>query len=97
MDQKIEDIGDNCTHCGKDTSFGSGLFVNRIPSTTETQDGYMCPDCQAVECDGCGEETIEYSFADNGDLLCISCFESNPWAIVPSEVIDLQIMEARGK
>ena len=29
------DIGDLCTYCGKDTSFGSGLFVNRIPSGTD--------------------------------------------------------------
>jgi len=54
------DIGDRCTHCGRDTSFGSGLFVNRIPSggfaamlvldigieIPVTVDGYMCPDCQ---------------------------------------------------
>ena len=26
------DIGDRCTHCGGDTAFGSGRFVNRIPS-----------------------------------------------------------------
>lgn len=31
------DIGDRCTHCGRDTSFGSGnlLFVNRIPSSSD--------------------------------------------------------------
>jgi hypothetical protein len=30
-------IGDLCTHCGRDTSYGngSGLFVNRIPSGAE--------------------------------------------------------------
>ena len=28
------DIGEHCTYCGRDTSFGSGevLFVNRVPS-----------------------------------------------------------------
>lgn len=30
----VMDIGDKCTHCGKDTSFGNGNFVNRIPSET---------------------------------------------------------------
>ena len=65
------DIGDLCTHCGRDTAFGTGLFVNRIPSGTDgtlvitggeedvrisvTVDGYMCPDCQLVECESCGE------------------------------------------
>ena len=54
------DIGDICTYCGRDTSFRSGLFVNRIPSGTEGRlilaggddvtidvalEGYMCPDC----------------------------------------------------
>lgn len=47
----VIDIGDECTHCGRSTAFGSGLFVNRIPSTTETADGYMCPDCQQGEDD----------------------------------------------
>ena len=26
------DIGNLCTHCGRDTSFASGLFADRIPS-----------------------------------------------------------------
>jgi hypothetical protein len=54
------DIGNLCTHCGKDTSFGTGLFVNRVPSGAEgrlildggddvtmdvTLEGYMCPEC----------------------------------------------------
>lgn len=49
------DIGSLCTHCGRDTSYGSGLFVNRIASDAEWQtqydftiwvDGYMCSECQ---------------------------------------------------
>lgn len=32
MTIKTVDIGDRCTHCGEDTSPGSGRFVNRIPS-----------------------------------------------------------------
>jgi hypothetical protein len=54
------DIGNLCTHCGKDTSFGTGMFVNRVPSGAEgrlildggddvtmdvTLEGYMCPEC----------------------------------------------------
>lgn len=55
------DFGDFCTHCGEDTSFGSGRFVNRIPSDTTVEivlqnsphsldaevTGYMCAECQA--------------------------------------------------
>ena len=46
---EIIDIGNLCTHCHNDTSFGSGRFVNRIPSETETESGYMCPGCQPSE------------------------------------------------
>ena len=43
MKDGIVNIGDLCTHCGRDTSFGSRdsngekllLFVNRIPSFTD--------------------------------------------------------------
>ena len=52
---ELIDIGDHCTHCGMDTSPGTGLFVNRIPSMTETKDGYLCPDCLAIDCDRCGK------------------------------------------
>ena len=78
------DIGDLCTYCGKDNSFGSGLFVNRIPSGTDgklilaggedvtlaiTIEGYMCPTCQCVECDECGASVMDV----NEDLLCENC------------------------
>ena len=49
------DIGNECTECRRDTSFGSGLFVNRIPSGTDEFEGYLCPECQLTECDKCGE------------------------------------------
>ena len=58
----IVDIGDTCTHCGGDTAFGSGSFVNRIPSSADAEisvvfnererifpaliNGYMCVGCQ---------------------------------------------------
>ena len=62
------DIGNRCVCCGRDTSFGSGLFVNRIPADAEYEsfyageqvfkegqyrDGYLCPDCSQLECDRC--------------------------------------------
>jgi hypothetical protein len=64
-------VGDRCVECGKDTSFGSGRFVNRIPADRDLDkdspfkhlikegysrvDGYLCADCTSEECDRCGE------------------------------------------
>ncbi|MBN1559126.1 hypothetical protein JW998_02675 [candidate division KSB1 bacterium] len=31
IDNKEEIIIEICSHCGKDVSWGSGLFVNRVP------------------------------------------------------------------
>lgn len=39
---------DTCIECHRDTSFGSGLFVNRIPA----DGGYICPEC--FVCEDCG-------------------------------------------
>ena len=44
---EIKDIGNKCIYCFKDTSFGSGRFVNRIPATTDELDGYSCYPCQS--------------------------------------------------
>ena len=65
----MTDIGNRCVHCGEDTSFGSGRFVNRIPADAdyeatdsegniifadgEYRDGYACPDCMCMDCDRC--------------------------------------------
>jgi len=65
----MTDIGNRCVHCGSDTSFGSGLFVNRIPADADYQaedaegniifkegeyrDGYACSPCMALDCDRC--------------------------------------------
>ena len=86
------DIGDLCTHCGRDTSFGSGesLFVNRIPSGADgklilanapedyyldvTVNGYMCVDCQSVECDECNEDVLDY-YINDGQIICTDCQE----------------------
>ena len=97
------DIGDRCTHCGRDTAFGSVddngekllLFVNRIPSdadgmlvfangvsaegsgTIVTLEGFMCADCQSVECDRCGGLTLDYEILDSAtpELVCNNCSE----------------------
>ena len=63
----VFDIGDLCTHCGKDTSWLSGKFVNRVGSVADSEqasewyagwemwdyfDGYMCASCQEGDSDG---------------------------------------------
>ena len=42
---------DKCDLCGETTAFGSGRFVNRVPSSY----GWNCAECLAIECDRCGE------------------------------------------
>ena len=42
----MKDIGNKCISCFKDTSFGSGKFVNRIPAGDDDYNGYMCSECQ---------------------------------------------------
>lgn len=86
------EIGDLCTHCGRDTSLGSGLFVNRIPSGTDAKlvltsgendieiqvdvNGYMCADCQSVECDQCGKLTLDYDI-ENSEIICSDCQDNS--------------------
>lgn len=51
---KTVDVGDDCVECGKSTSFGSGLFVNRVPADNGHKSGYMCAECLCPEkCFGC--------------------------------------------
>ena len=51
---------DPCVHCGLSTAFGSGRFVNRIPSdspTGEILDGaFACALCAGFECDECNQQ-----------------------------------------
>ena len=74
----VIDIGNLCTQCGEDTSFGSGRFVNRIPSGTDTQEGYMCAECQMTECDSCGELTLDYEVIDDSIFVCSLTCKGKP-------------------
>ena len=71
-----KDIGNKCVDCFKDTSFGSGRFVNRIPADNGVYDGYQCPDCQMIECDKCDELTLEYIMTELGMVYCDDCHET---------------------
>lgn len=60
---------DLCIECRRDTSFGTGLFVNRLLADgdfeiynkdgevigTEYRDGYKCAECCAIPCDRCDD------------------------------------------
>ena len=56
MQCKQVDIGDKCVECLRSTSFGSGLFVNRIPADNDNYIGWLCPECNFWECDRCNEK-----------------------------------------
>ena len=49
---KVIDRGNMWLHCRKDTSFGSGRFVNRYPANIYNmelgveEDGYCCDECE---------------------------------------------------
>lgn len=66
-------FGNLCIECWEDTSFGSGKYVNRIPADNGVRDGYLCAECQCIECDECGESTLEYTTDYNGNWLCPEC------------------------
>ena len=77
----IIDIGNRCVDCNMDTSMGSGRYVNRIPADRQDNsnspriEGYLCADCQAIECDICHKSTIDYEL--NGNVICMECIESS--------------------
>ena len=56
MQCKQVDIGDKCVDCLRSTSFGTGLFVNRIPADNDNYIGWLCPECNFHECDRCNEK-----------------------------------------
>ena len=59
MQCKQVDIGDKCIECLRSTSFGSGLFVNRLPADNDNYIGWLCPECNWYECDRCGKRIYE--------------------------------------
>jgi len=66
---------DTCDDCGDSTAWGSGKFVNRIPATK----GWLCADCQAIECDECDTPTIEWDHPkhDEHQIWCVDCLEKH--------------------
>ena len=80
MDNKMKDIGNLCTDCHRDTSFGSGLFVNRIPSMTEDEDGYLCRECRMFDCDRCKRKIAvdeDILIVDTSERVHEECLKDN--------------------
>ena len=69
---KQVDIGDKCVECLKSTSFGTGLFVNRIPADNDEYIGWLCPECNFWECDRCDEKI----YCDE-DITAYDVFDEN--------------------
>ena len=69
------DIGDLCTHCGRETSLGTSLFV----VVDVDLEGYMCPECQQLECNKCGELAVDYYIMEFSggvsEIRCKTCYE----------------------
>ena len=55
------------------TEIDGNLLANLLIDVTV--EGYMCADCQSVECDRCGELTLFYEILDLPipELLCENC------------------------
>lgn len=77
--RQLIDVGDACVSCGHDTKFGSGRFVNRIPADDGEKTGFMCAECQCIECDRCLQPTLEYHSLDGAEdgavLVCAECLK----------------------
>jgi len=74
------DIGDLCTHCGRDTSPGSGLWVDRIPSCRDVSsfsldmlDGDI--DISGWDSDLRKTNLVNYDLVDG--YLCRECLEED--------------------
>ena len=88
-----KDLGNLCIDCKEDTSFGSGKFVNRIPADDGKVSGFMCADCQMVECDSCKEKVFEYETSEQGAWYCIDkCYKPETLVDIKTKFRDAQGM-----
>lgn len=63
------DNGDDCVRCDRDTSAGSGLWIDRIPADgyrngdpdqwPTLRRGYLCYECQTSSCSSCGRIEVD--------------------------------------
>ena len=91
--EKLKDLGNLCIDCKEDTSFGSGKFVNRIPADDGEVSGFMCADCQMVECDSCKQKVFEYETSVQGMWWCTDkCFKPETLIDIKTKFRDAQSM-----
>ena len=45
---------------------------NIIFAEGECREGYLCPDCQMVECRRCDKKALEYEIIE-GEFVCMDC------------------------
>lgn len=89
----IKDLGNLCIDCKEDTSFGSGKFVNRITADDGKVSGFMCADCQMVECDSCKQKVYEYETSEQGAWYCIdNCYKPETLIDIKTKFRDAQGM-----
>ena len=79
-------VGEHCIYCNQSVAWGSGLYVNRIPSDYGEKTGFACSTCLLMECDVCGELSSDIgssdmtSFKDVADVVCDDCVaKSGGW------------------
>ena len=41
-----------------------------------TIQGYMCPECRLIDCDTCGNPTLETEVTPQGTVICAGCMET---------------------
>jgi len=61
-------VTDLCVDCGRDTSMGSGLWVDRLG----WDDDWKCRECHVYPCDICGDEVSELEMVD-GNAVGVDC------------------------
>lgn len=64
------------TYLDDDSPLLTIKFNNLSLQVGDHVDGWMCPECQSVECAKCGELTLDY-INHNGSLYCPDCAEAN--------------------
>ena len=64
-----------CVECGRDTSIGSGLYVDRLLVVDDEGSRFCCVECRSEECDFCHEMCHEYDLVWQDGTPNIKCSE----------------------
>lgn len=61
-----------CIDCGNPLDLDSIPCERQAGEGAPLYKGYLCRDCQLMECDKCGDATLDYSLEDN-HIVCDWC------------------------